>query len=69
MTSRLTTDEELNKASPEELVAEIFRLRSELKGPDGYATWQEAAVAERLARVAVQKKLRDLNDYISGCLT
>lgn len=69
MTNRLTTDDELNKASPEELVAEIFRLRSELKGPDGFATWQEAAVAERQARVAVEKKLRDLNDYVSSCLT
>ena len=63
------TDEELNKATPAELIAEIFRLRSEIKGPEGYATWQDAAVAERTARVDAQKKLRDLNDYISGCLT
>lgn len=63
------TDEELNKASPEELVAEIFRLRSELVGPYGFATWREAAVAERRARVAAEKKLRDLNDYLSSILT
>ncbi len=63
------TDEELDKATPAELVAEIFRLRSALKGPDGYATWQDAAVAERKDRVAAQKNLRDLQDYISGILT
>lgn len=66
---KLMTDAELNKASPEELVAEIFRLREALKGPYGFATWQDAAVSERTARVSAEKKLRDLNDYISSILT
>jgi len=76
MTLKLMTDEELNKAKPEELIAEIFRLREALKGPEGFATWREAAVAEKLSRVAaermltsVEKQLRDLQDYLSGILT
>lgn len=34
-----------------ELEAEVLRLREELKGPDGFATWKEAAISERLKRV------------------
>lgn len=54
------TDEEVTYVDPviserqwneAELAAEILRLREELKGPDGFATWKEAAIAERLARV------------------
>ncbi len=69
MTTSPMTDEELNKATPAELVAEIFRLRNALKGPDGFATWQDAAVVEKVARIAEQKKLRDLQNYLSGILT
>jgi hypothetical protein len=69
MTPTLMTDEELYKASSAELIAEIFRLRRALKGPEGFATWQDAAVVEKVARIAEQKKLRDLQNYISGILT
>lgn len=34
--------------------AELHRLREEIKGPPGYATWKDAAVAERLARVRAE---------------
>ena len=37
------------------LWAEIHRLRAALQGPDGYATWQEAATAERVRRVRAEK--------------
>jgi hypothetical protein len=34
--------------------AELYRLREEVKGPDGYATWKDAAVAERILRVRAE---------------
>ena len=47
-----------------DLWAEIWRLRTAIKGPDGFDTWQEAAVHERILRVqavitlnALKKKL------------
>lgn len=39
------------------LWAEIHRLRAAVQGPDGYATWQDAATAERVRRVAAEKAL------------
>jgi hypothetical protein len=39
------------------LWAEIHRLRAAVQGPDGYATWQEAATAERVRRVAAEKAM------------
>lgn len=39
--------------------AELHRLRQEVKGPDGYATWRDAAVDERLKRVATEKLLTE----------
>ncbi len=37
-----------------DLWAEIHRLRAEVAGPDGFATWKEAAVAERVRRVRAE---------------
>lgn len=37
-----------------DLWAEINRLRAAVAGPDGFATWQEAATAERVKRVRVE---------------
>lgn len=37
-----------------DLWAEIHRLRAEVVGPDGFATWKEAAVAERVRRVRAE---------------
>ncbi|ANA32274.1 hypothetical protein [Ralstonia mannitolilytica] len=36
----------------------IVRMATEMKGPDGYATWKDAAVAERRLRVASQSGQR-----------
>ena len=42
--------------NPARLWAEIHRLRAELAGgPLGYATWKDAATAERLNRVQFQR--------------
>lgn len=44
---------------PARLWAEIHRLRVAVQGPDGYATWQDAATAERVRRV----RLRAVAEY------
>lgn len=37
--------------------AELHRLREAVRGPDGYATWQDAATAERIRRVKAEREL------------
>ena len=44
-----------NEADPVVLWAEIARLNSALQGPEGFATWQDAAVAERIRRVKAER--------------
>lgn len=44
-----------DESDPGVLWAEIHRLRAALQGPDGYATWQEAATAERVRRVKAEQ--------------
>lgn len=51
------TELDVNETNPYRLWAEIHRLRAEAKGPDGYETWHEAAVAERVRRVKLQHTL------------
>lgn len=48
---------DLNESDPVVLWAEIWRLRAAIEGPDGFPTWQDAAVAERVRRVAAEKAL------------
>ena len=43
-----------DEGDPVTLWAEIWRLREAVKGPDGYATWQDAATAERIRRVRAE---------------
>lgn len=45
-----------DEGDPVTLWAEIWRLREAVKGPDGYATWQDAATAERIRRVRAESK-------------
>ena len=42
-------------APPEELWSEIFRLRAAVKGPDGFASWYDAAIHERVLRTKAMK--------------
>jgi hypothetical protein len=44
-------------ATAVQLWAEIHRLRAAVKGPDGFETWQDAAVSERVRRVKAEKAL------------
>lgn len=41
------------------LWAEIWRLRAAVKGPNGYASWQDAATDERIRRVKAERKLSE----------
>lgn len=53
-----------NEGDPSVLWAEIIRLSEALKGPDGFATWQDAAVHERNLRVrqhAAQREAMDMS--------
>jgi len=49
---------EPNEENPYVLWREIHRLRTEVQGPSGFATWQDAAVAERVRRVKAEQELR-----------
>lgn len=47
-----------------DLHAKVIQLESDLQGPDGFKTWQEAATAERIRRINVEKELATLQqDY------
>ena len=48
-----------NEVDPIILWAEIARLRVEIKGPDGFATWKDAAIHERLLRKEADRKARE----------
>lgn len=53
----MATDLDPNEEDAGVLWAEIHRLRAAVQGPDGYETWQQAAVAERVRRVRAEKSL------------
>jgi hypothetical protein len=49
-----------SEEDPARLWAEIHTLRAAAAGPPGYASWQEAATAERVLRVNAASELRRL---------
>ena len=60
-----------NEEDPSRLWAEIHTLREAIKGPDGYASWQDAAVAERIRRVKMERsidKLESIHTRLCLCL-
>lgn len=59
---RLKYIDDQNCNDPSFLWAEIHYLHEELKGPEGYSTWKEAAVAEKIRRIAAENKLKEIND-------
>jgi hypothetical protein len=48
-----------SEEDPARLWAEIHRLREAVSGPNGYATWQDAAMAERMRRFDEKQKLTE----------
>lgn len=61
------TELDPNESNPALLWAEIAKLRAAVQGPDGYATWQEAATAERLRRVRAEQNLAHAEADIPRC--
>lgn len=49
-----------NESNPITLWAEIARLRTAVKGPQGYKSWQSAATDERMRRVKAERELSRL---------
>jgi hypothetical protein len=47
-----------NENNPVRLWAEIHKLRAEAKGPDGFETWRDAAIHERLRATKAEAKAR-----------
>lgn len=47
----------MTEMTPEDY-AELIRLREEIKGPDGFATWADAAFHERRLRTELEDKLK-----------
>lgn len=41
---------------------ELVRLREEVKGPTGFDTWKDAAIDERLKRVALERQLKEIKE-------
>jgi hypothetical protein len=42
---------------PDEIYAELYRLRIENKGPEGFETWKDAAIFERGRRMGAERKI------------
>lgn len=40
---------------PDEIYAELYQLREEVKGPDGFNTWRDAATAEKVLRLSMER--------------
>ena len=47
-----------NESDPLALWAEIARLKAAIQGPTGFASWQDAAVHERLLRVKLERSIK-----------
>ena len=48
-----------SEEDPARLWAEIHRLRAAVQGPQGYASWQEAATHERERRVTAERRAQE----------
>ena len=48
-----------------EIYAELYRLRAEVKGPEGFDTWKDAAISEKKARIACEKRIPEI-DYLTA---
>lgn len=48
-----------------DVYAELHRLRAEIKGPDGFDTWKDAAIFERTARIKLGKAAQEI-DYLTA---
>lgn len=59
------TPQEPEVKADAEIYAELYRLRAEIKGPDGFDTWKDAAISEKKARIACEKRVPEI-DYLTA---
>lgn len=59
------TPQEPEVKADAEIYAELYRLRAEIKGPDGFDTWKDAAISEKKARIACEKRIPEI-DYLTA---
>lgn len=59
----------LEEMAVPEIYAELYRLREEIKGPDGFETWKDAALEEKKTRIELQRNIiqsgKDI-DYLTA---
>ena len=48
---------EREAAVPDEVYSELYKLREDIKGPDGFDTWKDAAIAEKAVRIQNEKRI------------
>lgn len=70
MTERLSILKPLdpNEDNAVRLWAEIWKLRSEARGPGDYETWRDAAVDEKMKRIKAEKELAELKSKLGDLL-
>ncbi len=57
---------ELNPDTPPELLwKEIYRLRAAVQGPEGFATWQDAATSERVRANRAEREMVQFKERLS----
>lgn len=56
LSSQVAISETTPDSPDADIYAELYRLREAVKGPPGYATWNDAASAERSKRVQAEKE-------------
>lgn len=57
-----------NESNPVALWAEIWKLRSQAKGPDEFETWRDCAIDEKMKRIKAEKELKELKQKIQALL-
>lgn len=60
---------ELTSEPDADFYAELHKLRAEIKGPDGFDTWKDAAIAEKKVRVELERLVKQSGgdiDYLGA---
>lgn len=60
----IMTELDPNESNPVRLWAEIWKFRSEAKGPEGFDTWRDAAINEKIRRLKAERDLQTLKDRL-----
>lgn len=61
----LTAERDAARAEAQESATKVIQLEAQINGPDGFATWNDAAVHERMLRVKAEAEV----DLLRGAMT